>query len=132
MHKIINYLEKELDRLEEKIERNGELSKMDLECGDLQAHFLKSLLIVEPMLNDAYSYGGGNSNGYSGRRDSMGRYTDGGSYARYNDGGYSGRRYSREEGRSYMANKLEKMMEDAPSEEERQVLQQAMDRLKNM
>lgn len=131
MHKIINYLAKELDRLEEKIERNGELSKMDLECGDLQAHFLKSLLIAEPMLNDAYSYEGGNSNGYSGRRDSRGRYADGGSY-NSRDGGYSGRRYSREEGRSYLSSRLEKMMDETSSEEEREVLQSAMSRLKNM
>lgn len=144
MHKVINYLVKEIDNLEDKISRTGEISKSELECGDMQAHFLKSLLTCEAMMDGRYSRENGENGGYSNarQRDSMGRYIDsgpsyGGSYARYNDdrsmdNGYSGRRYSRDEGRSYMANKLERMMEEASSEEERQVLQQAMSRLKNM
>lgn len=120
------------------IVKKGELSAGDLDVVDKLTHSIKSLVTIMAMEEGGYS----NEGGYSGRRDSMGRYAsdgvsyarynDGVSYARYNDGGYSGRRYSRDEGRSYMSNKLERMMEEASSEEERQVLQQAMARLKNM
>lgn len=144
MHKVINYLVKEIDNLEDKISRTGEISKSELECGDMQAHFLKSLLTCEAMMDGGYSRENGGNNGYSNarQRDSMGRYMDsdpsyGGSYARYNDdrsmdNGYSGRRYSRDEGKANMISQLQGLMADAPSADEREVLQKALQQLKSM
>lgn len=144
MHKLIEYLTKKVKGLEYKVEQEGELSRSELECGDVQAHFLKSLLIIDSMLNSGSSYEGNGGNGYSGRRDSMGRFADGesnggsygGSFARYNDGmeqsGYSGRRYSRDEGKANMISELQSLMAEAPSQDERQVLQDAMRKLKQM
>lgn len=133
-------LKKMLCRELEDVVKKGELSAGDLDVVDKLTHSIKSLVTIMAMEEGGYSNDGGNS-GYSGYgggnsgarrgRDSMGRYTEGGSY-NYRDGGYSGRRYSREEGRSYLSGKLEKMMEEASSEEEREVLQSAMNRLKNM
>lgn len=133
-------LKKMLCRELEDIVKKGELSAGDLDVVDKLTHSIKSLVTIMAMEEGGYSNDGGNS-GYSGYgggnsgarrgRDSMGRYTEGDSY-NYRDGGYSGRRYSREEGRSYLSSKLEKMMEEASSEEEREVLQSAISRLKNM
>lgn len=140
MHKLIEYLTKKVKGLEYKVEQEGELSRSELECGDVQAHFLKSLLIIDSMLNSGSSYEGNGGNGYSGRRDSMGRYADGGSYRDGSEGysgrryseEYSGRRYSRDEGKSQMIQQLEMLMEEASSQEEREVMRQALNKLKNM
>lgn len=140
MHKLIEYLTNEMKTLEHKVDREGDLSRSELECGDVQAHFLKSLLMIDSMLNSGSSYEGNGGNGYSGRRDSMGRFADGesygGSYARYNDGmeqsGYSGRRYSRDEGKSYLIKQFEGLMQDASSQEEKEIMHQALNKLKNI
>jgi hypothetical protein len=60
------------------------------------------------------------------RRDSMGRYADGGnmSYRRYHDGGYDGGMSGHD-----MRQQLERMMEEADSERERQALRVAMQKL---
>jgi len=143
MHKLIEYLTNELKTLEQKADREGNLSRSEMECGDLQAHFLKSLLTAEAMMGGGSSYEG-NSNGYSGRRDSMGRYADSEYSGRYYDGeggssgrsffdnGYSGRRYSRDEGKSEMMHQLEMMMEKAGTQEEKDIMRQTMNKLKNM
>lgn len=135
--KLKKMLCKELEEIVEK----GELSAGSLEAVDKLTHSIKSLDTIMAMEEAGYSREGG----YSGRRDSMGRYADGGSYnggsyggsyARYNDGmeqsGYSGRRYSRDEGKANMISELQSLMADAPSQDERQVLQDAMRKLKQM
>ena len=131
---------KELDEVAKK----KELSAGDLEVVDKLTHSLKSLGAIMAM-EDKYS----GDYGYSGarRRDSMGRYADGGysgryyddgsydggySGRRYSDGGYSGRRYSRDEGKMYLLHQFEKLMDDASNPEEREVLQSAIGRLKSM
>lgn len=124
---------KEIDNIVEK--SKGELSAGDLDAVDKLTHSIKSLLTIMAMEDSGYSY----NDGYSGarRRDSMGRYMDGGYYddgysgRRYYDG-YSGRRYSRDEGKSHMIHQFEKLMDDASTQEEREVIQSALGRLKNM
>ena len=141
-------LKKMLCKELEEVARKKELSAGDLELVDKLTHSIKSLVTIMAMEEGEYSYNGG----YSGAR---GRSRDGGSYARYNDGGnsgryyddgnsggysgrrysdegYSGRRYSRDEGKSYMIRQFEKLMDDASMQEEREVLQSAINRLKNM
>ena len=109
--------------------KKGELSAGSLETIDKLTHSLKSVVTIMAMEDGGYS----RDDGYSGarRRDSMGRYADGGSYERYNDG-YSGRRYSRDEGKSRMVQQFEEMMQEANSQEEKEILRNTLNRLKNM
>jgi len=128
-------LKKKLCKELEEIADKRELSAGDLEVVDKLTHSIKSIVTIMAMDDSGYSY----NDGYSGarRRDSMGRYADGAyddgySGRRYSDGGYSERRYSRDEGKSHMVQQFEKLMDDASSQEEREVLQSAINRLKNM
>ena len=92
------------------------------------------------MEDSGYSYENGNSGAL--RRDTMGRYYDGGnsnlyydgmnSNRYYDDGGYSGRRYNRDEGKSHMIRQFENMMDNASSQEEREVIQSSINKLRNM
>lgn len=129
-------LKKMLCKELEEVTKRGNLSAGDLEVVDKLTHSIKSLVTIMAMEeNDGYSWARGRSN--------MGRYNDGGSYERYyddggysgrrySDGGYSGRRYSRDEGKSHMIHQFEKLMDDATTQEEREVIQSALGRLKNM
>lgn len=114
----------------EEVAKRGELSTGDLEVVDKLTHSIKSIVTIMAMEDSGYSY----NDGYSGarRRDGMGRYMNSGSYDSYYDGGYSGRRYSRDEGKSHMIHQFEMLMNDASTQEERDVIQSALSRLKNM
>lgn len=138
-HELKEMLCKEL----EDITKKGELTAGSLDTVDKLTHSIKSLVTIMAMEDSGYSNEGGYSRAQ--RRDSMGRYADGGSYARYYDGemdggysgrryydGYSDRRYSRDEGKSHMTHQLEKMMEEATTREEREAIQSALSKLKNM
>lgn len=124
---------KELEDLVQK----GELSAGSLDAIDKITHSIKSLVTIIAMEEGGYSNdgsydgynGGGNggsmtggsyTRGYSGRRgrDSMGRYT-------------SGRRYSRDEAKDEVMRHLEKAMNGA-SGEQRKIIQDAVEELKNM
>lgn len=110
------------------IAEEGKLTAGNLDAIDKITHSIKSLVTIMAMEEGGYSQEG-NSN----RRDSMGRYADNGnSYRSYDDGGYSGRRYSRDEGKSQMMSQLEELMGQAQSQQEREVMQQALSRLRNM
>jgi len=134
--KLKKMLCKELDELVEK----GDLKAGSLDAIDKLTHSIKSLVTIMAMEDAGYS----NDYGYSGAgRDRMGRYSYGGSY-NYRDGdiGYSGRRYmnddfsarrySRDEGVSYLSDEIEKLMDKAKTQEERDVLQKAHKTLKQM
>lgn len=134
----------EIDEAVNSIMRQGKISLNDLEVIDKLTHSLKSVVTTMAMEDGGYSYNGGYSEAR--RSNNMGRYADGGYSGRYygrnsnegyssrgySDGGYSGRRYSRDEGKSYMIQQFEKLMEDTSTQEEREVLQSAINRLKNM
>ena len=130
MYDLKEMLCKELEDLVQK----GELSAGALDAVDKLTHSIKSLVTIIAMEEGGYSNdgsydgynGGGNGGsyngyrGYSGRRgrDSMGRYT-------------SGRRYSRDEAKDEVMRHLEKAMNGA-SGEQRKIIQDALDELKNM
>lgn len=129
----------EIDETIDNIMREGKMSMGDLEILDKLTHAYKSTLTSKAMEDTGYSY----NDGYSGarRRDNMGRYTDSGYSNRYYDGeysgrryydGYSGRMYSRDDGKSYMIEQFEKLMKESSNPEEHEVLQSAINRLKNM
>ena len=138
MHAYHELKEMLCNELEELVKK-GDLSAGSLDVVDKLTHSIKSLDTIMAMEDAGYSNDG--YNGYSGyrgqRRDSMGRYADGGSYGRYYDdgmnrGGYSGRRYSREEGVSMISQEIERLMDDAKTPEEREILKQAHQKLKQM
>lgn len=135
-YELKNMLCKELNEIVQ--ESKGKLSAGALDAIDKMTHSIKSLVTIMAMEEGGYS-----NDGYSGarQRDSMGRYMDagpsysGGSYGRYYDramDGYSGRRYSRDEGKSHMLHQLEEMMQQATNPEERETMQQAINRLRGM
>ena len=130
----------EIDDTIDAIMKDGKMSIGDLDIIDKLTHSLKSVITTKAMEENEYSY----NSGYSGsrRRSSMGRYGDEGysnryydegySGRRYYDDGYSGRRYSRDDGKSYMIQQFEKLMDSTSTQEEREVLQSAINRLRNM
>lgn len=136
MNAIFDYICDEIEEFEQKIQRDGKLSMTEIEYLDKLEHIKKDMLTSEAMMDSGYSndgsydgYNGGNgggmnggsyNRGYSGRRgrDSMGRYT-------------SGRRYSRDEAKDEVMRHLEKAMNGATGEQ-RKIIQEAVDELKNM
>lgn len=78
MHKLIDYICDELEELERKADKEGQLSMQELEYGDMLAHFKKSLLTADAMMEYDESMEGGSyarGRGRNARRDSMGRYS---------------------------------------------------------
>ena len=138
MHKIKKMLCKELEEYGEK----KSLSSADVEMIHKLTDTVKNLdkISLLEQGDDGYSetypyYMGGSSyargRGRNARRDSMGRYSsEGGSYeggSSYDD--YSearmNRRYSRDDAKDHMMNKLGEMMTSA-DEEQREILKDAM------
>lgn len=132
---------RELDEIVNK--SKGELSAGSLDAIDKLTHSIKSLLAIMEMSEGEYSYARGGRSRYAyeggggGGGGNSGRYYDDWS----SDGGYSGRRYfedgysgrrSRDEGKSRMIQEFEKLMGNAATQEEREVVQSALNRLKNM
>jgi len=149
MHKLIEYICKELDELERKIDKEGKLSMTETEYGDMLAHFKKNLLSSEKMMDDEGEYsmdGGpyrsGNSYARGGRlmRGGNGnnyRYTSEGSYARgrgRNTRRDSMGRYASEG--SYdsgdMIEELRELMEDSDNEQMRSEFQRFIKKIESM
>lgn len=104
-------------------------------------HYMGEGRIYGTSYESGYSERGGSSyargRGRYAKRDSMGRYSrDGGmsydddmSYARGGRGGNRGG-YSRDDGKHYMMDQLEEMMEEAEKPAEKEALRRCMDALK--
>lgn len=153
MHKLMELKEMLMRELEE-LTKKGELSAGSLDAVDKLTHSIKSICyIIEEMENEeGYSEarGGGRGRGRNARRDSMGRYSEGGSYreggssyrdggsyreggSSYRDGGSyyreggrggrSGRNYSREDAKEEIVEQLREMEMDAKDEETRRMVQ---------
>ena len=132
MHKIKKMLCKELEEYGDK----KSLSSADVEMIHKLTDTVKNLDKIELLEgDDGYSetypyYMGGSSyargRGRNARRDSMGRYSseDGMSYDDYSESRMD-RRYSRDDAKDHMMNKLGEMMTSA-DEEQRQILKDAM------
>ena len=133
-HDLKKILCTEIDDTVNSIMQQGKMTMGDLEAIDKLTHSLKSLITTMAMEDSGYSY----ESGYSGirRRDNMGRYADGYdngySYRKYYDNSYPMKRYSRDEGREHMIHQFEKMMEESSSPAEHEILQSAINKLRNM
>ena len=133
-------VKKMLCRELEQIARQQELSTGDLDVIDKLTHSIKSIVTIMAMEDNGYSY----NNKYSGiYKYNIGRHTDeinqnkyydNNEYSgrRYYDDGYYGKRYSRDESKSHMIHQFENLMDSASSQEERDIIQSALNKLKNM
>ena len=149
MHDLKDLLCAELEDFAEKGKKAGKMSMGDVEVIHKLTDTVKNILKIDLMeSDDGYSedghymgegriYGTSYARGRTrAKRDSMGRYSrDGGRYS-YDDDmscarsrGYRGG-YSRDEGKSYMMEQLEEMMDEAEKPAEREALKRCMDVLK--
>ena len=145
----------ELEDFAEKGKKSGKMSMGDLESIHKLTDTVKNILKIDTLSEElgysedghymgegriygtSYDDGMHREGGYSyargrryARRDSMGRYSrDGGmSYARDGRGMRGG--YSRDEGKHYMMEQLEEMMEEAEKPAEKEALRRCMDAIK--
>ena len=153
MHDLKDLLCAELEDYAEKGKKSGKMSMGDLESIHKLTDTVKNIMKIDVLKEEAgYSedghymgegriYGTSYESGYSerggssyargrgryARRDSMGRYSrDGGMSYR---GGMRGG-YSRDDGKHYMMEQLEEMMEEAEKPAEKEALRRCMDALK--
>ena len=152
MHDLKDLLCAELEDFAEKGKKSGKMSMGDLESIHKLTDTVKNILKIDMLEEESgYSedghymgegriYGTSYESGYSerggssyargrryARRDSMGRYSrDGGVSYR---GGMRGC-YSRDDGKHYMMEQLEEMMEEAEKPTEKEALRRCMDALK--
>ena len=158
MHDLKDLLCAELEDYAEKGKNSGKMSMGDLESIHKLTDTVKNILKIN-MLEDDSGYSedgaymgegriyGTSYDGYDrgtsyargrgryAKRDSMGRYSSRGmsydddmSYARGGRGGNRG--YSRDDGKAYMMEQLEDMMEDAEKPAEKEALRRCMDAIK--
>lgn len=121
MHELCKYIDKELKKLERKVEESGDLNEREIEYGKNLAKFKMAMLTNEAMERDSgysntgRSYGrpyyddmdGGMSHARGARRDSIGRYSR-------NNG------YSYADAKEDMMSELREIMKGAPDEETKQ------------
>ena len=152
MHDLKDLLCAELEEYAEKGKKSGKMSMGDLETVHKLTDTVKNILKIDTLSDDlgysedghymgegriygtSYDDGMHREGGYSyargrryARRDSMGRYSrdDGMMYRGGMRGGYS-----REEGKEYMMESLEELMESATKPAEKEALRRCMDALK--
>lgn len=155
MHDLKDLLCAELEDYAEKGKKSGKMSMGDLESIHKLTDTVKNILKIDMLEKESgysedghymgegriygTSYDRGTSyargRGRYAKRDSMGRYSSRGmsydddmSYARGGRGGNRG--YSRDDGKAYMMEQLEAMMEDAEKPAEKEALRRCMDALK--
>ena len=152
MHDLKDLLCAELEDYAEKGKKSGKMSMGDLESIHKLTDTVKNILKIDMLEGEtgysedgAYmgegriygtSYDGydrgtsyARGRGRYAKRDSMGRYSRDDGYMR-RDGRGMRDGYSREEGKAYMMEQLEDMMEDAEKPAEKEALRRCMEALK--
>ena len=149
MHDLKDLLCAELEDYAEKGKKSGKMSMGDLETVHKLTDTVKNILKIDTLSEelgyseDGHYMGEGRIYGTSyargrtrAKRDSMGRYSrDGGRYSYDDDMSYARSRgyrggYSRDEGKSYMMDQLNELMEEASTQAEKDALRRCMDALK--
>lgn len=131
MHKLCEFIDRELEELEEKAEKDGQLSRSEIDYGKDLAKFKMALLTNEAMERDggesgfypymgyrSYDGDGGSMRGgrsYAQRRNANGRYSR---ESRESRGGYS-----REDARESMVADLRELMQEAPDDNTKKMFQ---------
>ena len=155
MHNLKDLLCSELEDFAEKGKKSGKMSMGDLESIHKLTDTVKNILKIDMLeeeggysedghyMGEGRIYGTSYESGYSDRggssyargrgryakRDSMGRYSRDDGYMR-RDGRGMRDGYSRDEGKHYMMEQLEEMMETAEKPAEKEALRRCMDALK--
>ena len=155
MHDLKDLLCAELEDYAEKGKKSGKMSMGDLDSIHKLTDTVKNILKIDMLegetgysedgaymgegriygtsYDDEMRRGGGYSyargRGRYAKRDSMGRYSRDDGYMR-RDGRGMRDGYSRDEGKAYMMEQLEDMMEDAEKPAEKEALRRCMDALK--
>ena len=152
MHDLKDLLCAELEDYAEKGKKSGKMSMGDLESIHKLTDTVKNILKID-MLEEESGYSedghymgegriyGTSYDGYDrgtsyargrgryAKRDSMGRYSRDDGYMRRNGRGMRDG-YSRDDGKAYMMEQLEDMMEDAEKPAEKEALRRCMEALK--
>ena len=152
MHDLKDLLCAELEDYAEKGKKSGKMSMGDLESIHKLTDTVKNILKID-MLEEESGYSedgaymgegriyGTSYDGYDrgtsyargrgryAKRDSMGRYSRDDGYMRRDGRGMRGG-YSRDDGKAYMMEQLEDMMEDAEKPAEKEALRRCMEALK--
>lgn len=129
MHRLKEMLCSELDE----ITNSGPMSRDKLELIDKLTHSIKSLATIMAMEEGGYSnnsYGGSNASNGSSRgsyENYSGKWFDGRSYGNSGDNSY--RRYSRDEFKSNIVERLHSMMSEASSERDREAIKRCIDQI---
>ena len=155
MHDLKDLLCAELEDYAEKGKKSGKMSMGDLESIHKLTDTVKNILKIDTLedesgysedgaymgegriygtsYDDGMRRGGGYSyargRGRYAKRDSMGRYSRDDGYMR-RDGRGMRDGYSRDDGKAYMMEQLEDMMEDAEKPSEKEALRRCMEALK--
>lgn len=129
LHKISDMVDKGLDEIAQK----GSLDKETVCLAGQLVDIRKDLSTIEAM--DEYGYSEDDGYSMARRRDSRGRYSrDNGSYrGSYDDGSYRGsyRGYSRDEGKQQMIEHLNRAMQSASNEHERENIRRMIMQVEN-
>lgn len=146
MHKLIEYVCDELEKVEQQVSDNKKLSLAEVEYADKLAHLKKNLLRSEEIMDKGYSgemrrspssfrdgrsYERGGSSydergrGTNAQRDSRGRYSTGRGYSRYVRDDYS---MATDE----IVMDLRNLMDQAPDDRMRQQIQRIVTKAENM
>lgn len=132
LHDLKDLLCSELEEYAEKGKAGGKMSSGDLEAIHKLTDTIKNILKIDALAEETgysgenYYMGEGRIYGtsYGQNRDRMGRYS--------RDDGYSTRRhyvrghYSRDDGKHYMTDRLEEMMDKAEKPAEREALERCV------
>lgn len=126
MHKLIDYIDREMREYESEVARGGELSAKDLECLKDLAKTKMAILTNETMEGDdrySYNYDGMNGmsrargRGRNARRDAMGRYSSD---------------YSYDDAKADMESELHELMRKAPDETTKRKFQKFIDEMREV
>ena len=156
MHDLKDLLCAELEDYAEKGKKSGKMSMGDIESIHKLTDTVKNILKIDMLEGEigysedgaymgegriygtTYDDGMRRDGGYSyarglgryAKRDSMGRYSRDDGYMRRDGRGMRDGGYSRDEGKAYMMEQLEEMMEDAEKPAEKEALRRCMEALK--
>lgn len=137
MHKLCEYIDKELEELEHKVGVGQKLSAGEIQYGDMLAHFKKSLLTNDAMegYDDEYSNDNRAMRDNRSMRGNSYRYDDGKSMARGRTGNVrrdTMGRYSRDDALDDMVDELEELMEKAPDEQTKKEFRRFINKVQSM
>ena len=134
MHGLCNYTDRELEKMERKVETTGDLSEREIEYAKNLAKLKMALLTNEAMENEIdysndgrsyeYNRGGNRNNARGGMSNARGRTGN----VRRDDMG----RYSRDEAEDELMDKLQEYMQLTDEPEKKQEIKRFMKKLGEM